>query len=780
MTAGFSSEKSVNDGLSLDLKRVVHRAFRYWYFVLLSVAVAGVIAFLHNRYAKRIYPITASVIVKEAGNVSGAELLYNNSLINFKRNYLNELYILKSYPLMTRVIEEMNFDVSFLREGNILTTEIYGDIPVSAIAIREYSRVPCEFIFRVKNEKVFELQTSDGDTEKEASQFAFGDTVLFDGYKGIFFFNAMIDPAPWKNQTLIFKYTPAGALADSYLKRFSASWAQEGAGVINLSITGSNPRKERDLLQGLINRYQESDLEIKNETATRTVEFISDQLEGISDSLRTVETQLERFKNKNIVTDLTGEALRLYEKLEGLEMQRAQLNINRNYYRYLKEYIEGGEEYSQIILPSSIGISDEVLTELISRMNELQLSISTMGKTSNPLVEESKKTVNRMKKDVVEAVRNQESTDDIRLRFIEKQIREIESQLSNLPIAERTLISIQRNYNLLENLYIFLLQKRSEAAISRASNTSDIVVVNPPKIGAPISPRTGFNYLVALVAGLGLPGLVFFLIEIIDNRIQSREDIEKITAIPFIGGLGNKGRGDNLVVLNEPKSALAESFRALRSNLNYFIAQKDKGVFVISSSISGEGKTFTSINLAAVFSLSGKKTLIVGADMRKPKIFDDFGLSNTLGLSTYLAGMSQFSEVVQHTTFANLDLISGGPVPPNPSELLLSNRMQEFVSEAKQNYDFIIIDTPPLAVVTDAFVISPYADHILFLVRQNYTPRDLLKPIEDYYKSGRLRNVSVVLNDIYRSGGGYGYGYGYTYGYGYYLRSNRGHQGYYQ
>jgi capsular exopolysaccharide synthesis family protein len=264
-----------------------------------------------------------------------------------------------------------------------------------------------------------------------------------------------------------------------------------------------------------------------------------------------------------------------------------------------------------------------------------------------------------------------------------------------------------------------------------------------------------------------------------DNRVQSKEDIEKMTSIPFIGGVGHKKADSNLAVFNEPKSALAESFRALRSNLNYFISHKDKGIFLITSSVSGEGKTFTSINLASVLSMSGRKTLIVGADMRKPKIFTDFNLSNDVGLSTYLSGLSEIDQVVQKTAFDNLEFISGGPVPPNPSELLLSSRMDEFVSAIRTRYDFVIIDTPPMAVVTDAFVMAPHADHILFLVRQNYTPKELLKTTEDYYAAGKLKNISIVLNDIYRSGPGYGYGYSYGYGgYGYYYGGDRNKNGF--
>jgi capsular exopolysaccharide synthesis family protein len=756
-----------NEGLNIDIKRVLFRALGYWYLIVLSVLVALIIAFIKNRYSVRVYPVTASVIVKEAEDFSGPELIYNNPLINFRRNYLNETYIIKSYPLVQEVIEQLNFDVAFYQEGNVLTTEVYDNLPVRAMPVRKRSSRRSNFLFTILNSREYQLEDAANDDDATIKKFVFGDTISFNGYHGVFDVanDSLLNLL--KGEALHFSYVPSEALAEKYVNDLSVEWAEEGAGVVELLINGPNPNKQKNFLRGLITAYQKNDLDNKNLAASRTVEFISEQLNGISDSLRQVERQLQRFKDKNVVTDLTGEALRLYEKVEALEAEKAQIGISKNYYKYLIDYIQRNQDLHQIILPSSIGINDPILTSLVSRMNEMQLDIKMSSKSNNPLISEGVRRVNEMKKDIIESVRNQESTDNIKLNFLNKQIRDLEKQLGTLPLAERTLVSIQRNYALQENLYIFLLQRRSEAAITQASNTSDIVLVNPPKNGAAIAPKTRLNYLIALIVGFALPLMAFVLMEIFDNRVQSKEDIEKLTAIPFIGGVGHKKIASNLAVFDQPKSALSESFRALRSNLNYFISQKDKAVFMVTSSISGEGKTFTSINLAAVMSMSGKRTLIVGADMRRPKIFSDFDLPNDKGLSTYLAGLSTFNESVQKTKHENLDFVSGGPVPPNPSELLLSTAMSSFLEEAKKAYDYIVIDTPPLAVVTDAFVISPYADHILFLVRQNYTPKDLLRTSQDFYAAGKLKNISIVLNDIYKSGPGYGYGYGYAYGYGY-------------
>jgi uncharacterized protein involved in exopolysaccharide biosynthesis len=469
---------------------------------MLSLIMALVGAFLVNRYSTKIYPVTASLIVKEADDISGAELLYNNPLLNFQRNYLNEIYILKSYPLVQRVIEDLKFDVTFYREGNILTTETYEYVPIDIIPIRDSIDGPINFDFELINEDQFKVKTSTEADSDRWKVFTFGDTIRFAGFAGVFRLTDTKNLNRIRNSILIFSYTPAEEVAKRYIQALDAEWAEEGAGVINLSINGSNPEKASDFMTRLIIQYQDNDLKIKNEAATRTVEFISEQLEGISDSLRLVERELERFKDKNVVTDLKGEALRLYEKIEEFEGQKAQLNISKSYYNYLIDYIERNQDLHQIILPSSVGITDPILSSLVAKMNELQLDIKLLGKRENPLVAEGIRRINEMKKDIIESVRNQLSTDRIKLDFINKQVSEIEKQLGYLPLAERTLVAIQRNYALQENLYIFLLQKRSEAAISKASNASDIIVVNPPRFAGPISPKVNRNYFIGGLLGL--------------------------------------------------------------------------------------------------------------------------------------------------------------------------------------------------------------------------------------------------------------------------------------
>ena len=304
------------------------------------------------------------------------------------------------------------------------------------------------------------------------------------------------------------------------------------------------------------------------------------------------EVQLQQFKQGNRTSgNMTMEAQRIFNKVESLELQKMEVMVKNSYYDYLKKYLSESKNLDQVIIPTSLGITDPVLTSLISKIIDLQLDVKLFfdrEKTTNPLMTNKINRLTELKREVVESIDGLRSTDKIKLDFLNTQIIAVEKQIGYLPLAERQLISIQRNYSLLENLYVFLMQKMSEAEISKASNTSDIILVNPPMIsGGPISPKVPQNILIGVLTGLGLPLIIFIILEVLDTRVQSREDIEKVTRIPFIGGVGHKQGELNLEVLKSPKSSIAESFRALRSNLNYFVSKNEKAVFLITSSISG-------------------------------------------------------------------------------------------------------------------------------------------------------------------------------------------------
>lgn len=772
---------------ALDYRRVLFRAINKWYIIVISVIVGAVLAFLVNRYTTRIYPISASIIIRESEENSDAQFIYNNALINQYRNYYNELYIIESYPIIQGVVEDLNFHVSIQKEGNIKSTEQYNLLPLTLeVLTPPESIVPGSLSIEVKDQNSY-LCIVPGADEESRTTYRFGDTTECNGNRVILRRNGDVSRYIGERYRILIRKPED--VATAMIGRLSLSWAQVGSSVVNFYIEDAIPTKGVDFLNSLILHYQKYDLDKKIQASSRSIEFIEDQLRIIRDSLSRHERELQTFKYQNILTELSEETSKLYEQLKELDAQKVGLMISANYYIYLDKYIKDeNSSLDKVVLPSSIGVIDPVLDGLVQQLLETQSTIRLMGNkedTKNPLIVAEKNRLIESKQRILEAINNLRATDQIKSEFIDRQIRKVEDELAQIPGAERLLANIKRKYSFDEEMYKFLTQKLAEAGISKASTTSDIVMVNPPRVsGAPITPKVLTNYAVFLGVGLLLPLLVFVLLEYLNDKVQSRDEIERYSSIPFIGGIGHKEDPSNLIVINKPKSSIAESFRALRSNLNFFVTGRQKVVLMVTSSISGEGKTFTTINLATVIAMTGKKTIIIGADLRKPKIFSDFKLANEKGLSTYLSGMAGLEEIIQETGTENLWLITGGPAPPNPSELILNERMDALMHELKARYDFIILDTPPIALIADALVLNKYADHTIYIVRQNYTPVDMVRSANELYITGKMSNMSMVLNDIIRSGPGYGYGYGYNYGYynyGYYgPKKKRNGEGYYQ
>jgi len=352
---------------------------------------------------------------------------------------------------------------------------------------------------------------------------------------------------------------------------------------------------------------------------------------------------------------------------------------------------------------------------------------------------------------------------------LERQIGELEAQLSELPGKEREFINIKRMYELSESQYLLLMEKRTEAEIAKASAVSDIQLVNPPRIaGGAISPRVKRNYMLAAVLGLFFPFMIIFVRDKLNDRIKSKEDIDRISDIPFLGIIGHSNFQEGLVMRKKPKSHISEEFRSVRSNLQYFQKRKSNQTILITSSISGEGKSFCALNLAYAFAITGKKTLLVSADMRKKDPQLDLKVKNgNEGLSSYLAGISSVDHLLRKSEIDNLDFLPSGEVPPNPSELLMSDNMDELMEFLKNEYDLIILDTPPIGLLSDGFELMKHSDMNVFLVRQNHTLISHLKYLDEMYKAKKLRDISILLNDVNFKKSYFGYGYGYSYGYGY-------------
>jgi len=767
-----------------ELKKIALRLLNRWYFIAIAVTIALIGAWLINRYTPNVYSVYTTVYLTKAKDVNNpaAQLLYGDEIFSANRNITNETIILKSHSLIRQALKDVDFQVEYFREGNVLTNEMYYTTPV-LVQYDTLSAVPYGKKFRIQvlNNESYRLLTAqdDADDPQAGQTFAFGQWAEHQGFK----FKARYEPSrnP-KRKEVLFRVRRLEDIVNRYVGLIRVRQLTENASILKISVTGRIPDKETLFLNSLASNYIENSLNEKNRNATKTIQFIDEQLGFISDSLARIETSLELFKSENVARDISQEARSLYGRMEELESRKAEILVQLRYYGYLDEYLKSNRRLEEVAVPTSLGIDNPTLNTVVQSLVNKQLELrqaQLVSTPENPRVLSLQRQVDGLKGTVAENITALQGSANILKEDLDRRVAGLEEQIALLPSAERAFVNIMRLYNLSESLYLFLMEKRAEAAISKAAATADIKVVDVARQeGGAIIPQRSRNYMIALFFGLLIPVAFIALGELLNTRIRYKDDLERYTDIPFLGVVGHNPANSNLVVFNNPRSAVAESFRSVRSNINFYATAPGPKVFVITSSISGEGKTFCSINLASVFSLSGKKSILIGADMRRPKVYNDFELHNDLGLSNYLAGSAGAQEIIQNTAHPSLDIISGGPVPPNPSELLMGERMDQLIEYLKGHYQYIIIDTPPVGLVTDAFIIMKYADHTVYLVRQNFTPRDTIKAAQEMYENGKLAQVSMLFNDFavqrygYRYTYSYGYGYGYGYRSGYYSESN--------
>jgi capsular exopolysaccharide synthesis family protein len=519
----------------------------------------------------------------------------------------------------------------------------------------------------------------------------------------------------------------------------------------------------------LIKRRQ---LDSKNQFATNTISFIDSTLIDVEKQMNQAEGDLKNFRRGKNVYMLEGGGEALTTKLSGYDVEKDIVNRKIAYYNLLKNYLEKNNDYSKLPAPSVAGIEDPNIIGNVSRLIELSAERSELAYAvkNDKMFAEFDVQMESVKKVLLNNITSSKSALQIDLSLLSRNIITAESTIGELPDQQQDLINFTRKFNLKDNIYTAFLEKRAEANIIKASNLSDVDFIDPAKdVGdGLIGPKTSVNYILALLLGLGIPFVIVFIKTLLDTSINTTEDIEKLTKIPIIGVIGKNKDNGNLAVFQNSNSTLAESFRGIRSSLQFiYKKQKIEGskIVMLTSSISGEGKTFCTMNLATIFAMSNKKTVIVGLDLRKPKLFDDFKIDNIIGTVNYLIGQKSLDEIIQKTHIPNLDLITSGPVPPNPAELIISDSMREMIEELKLRYDYIILDTPPVGLVADALELTQYCDATLYIVRQGVTKKGMLSVVNEKHRRGELHNISIVLNDFESKSK---YGYGYTYGYGNY------------
>ncbi len=759
-----------------EIKKFFFKAVSYWYLFVISILISFFAARWITKHAIPTYGLHATVMLKNESNEE--EVAGGLTLFAKRKNIDTQMGILKSYSLSKTAVEELNFNISYFRDERFKQNyEIYNKSPFIVnldTTFRQYNNVPVSVIFQSKNK--VKIIIKDFDVEKiirVGEQFKYKDFCFSISYRDSLSFSPEI-----LNNKYFFVKNTINSIVQDYLYRLEIDVSPEKSSILWLWMVGTVPQKDADYLNKLIEIYIRNGLEEKNQKAASIIKFIDKQLEGVSDSLKKTEASMQLFKQENRAIDISNEGMLLLTKLTDLQKYYELQKKKLSYYQYLINQLNTNKVVVSLTAPSVMEINDPVLlsyleklSDAITKRDELDFSV----RSDIPISEKLDLQIQNIQTQIqIHAQKNVEVTEN-EIRTVNKNIAKVNADINKLPVSERQIINIQRKFNINDEIYTLLLRRRTEAAITQASNKADTKMLDParPETAEKKSPDNAGNSKKGILFGLLIPILIIIVIEFFNNKIEDKSDIENNTNIPIYGTIGRNKTETNIPAANYHKAPITESFRALRTNLQFVLKKKKNKIIAITSSVSGEGKSFVALNLTSVIALSEKKTLLVGLDLRKPKLQNEFAYNNQLGISTYLVQQCEYEDVIQKSPVKNLFLALSGPVPPNPAELIESERMKQFFEKAATEFDYIVIDTPPIAVVTDALLINEIADAYLYIVRQSFSSKNVLKLLDDAKKEGNLKNLGIILNDVqikrgYGYSHGYGYGYGYGYGQGYY------------
>jgi len=775
---------------SIDIKKYLFLFISKWYWFAITIGIGVSVAYLVNRYSESVYKVSSSIIVSEENSdVGGIESIVEDMFRTRRRRRAmveNEITILKSYKLAQIAIEELDFGITYTAVGRreIVESEMYKNSPFIIIPDTSETNITNYpvYVTILSNSKVL-IEINDKYNIKQ--ELFFGENFRSEPFNfkielrdaGNFMYKKE------ESNKYYFNINTVNGLTNRYKNKLNIDVNDEKGSILFLSMTGFVAQQTSDYLNKIMEVYIQTDLDEKNQKAANTIVFINEQLNNIVDSLEIAETHLQNFRLNNQIINLSQKGQAIYTKLEKLQERKNELNLRTKYFNYIKQFLAKQENSGPVISPTIIDIENSVLDNLITKYNEKNLQRSTLSysaKDEVSLIIILDNEIRELKTVLNEKISSSLASNKISLSDINSRLKVVENEIQQLPKDERKLVNIERKYKINNELYTYLLEKRAEAGITKASNVANNKILDIAQVenAIPISPKRSQNYMIGFVIGLMIPTSIILIIDFLDNKITEKRDIENNTNIPILGTIGHNVTQNENPVFANPKSPMAESFRSLRTNLQYMLREENKKVITVTSTISGEGKTFAATNLATILAMASKKTLLVGLDLRKPNLHRRFNLPNNIGLSTYLINDNTEDEIIYSTDIDNLFVATSGPVPPNPAELIETDKMKTFFEYAKQNFDYIIIDTPPVAIVTDALLINQYTDANLFVIRQKYSSKQVFELINNLHKSKKAKNMGILVNDIkVPKYYGYGYNYGYSYGYGYGYGYGRGYYG---
>ena len=760
-----TNELEENEEVSLG--DLLYKFIPYWPFFLMLAVISFAGAWVYLRYKMPVYQTNATLLIKDEKSSTPASQLQDAfDMFGAKKNVENEVEVLQSKTLMKKVVGNLHLYAPLFVTGRVIHQSAYLLSPVVVEAKYPDS-------LKLAKEVHFKFDNRTGTIAIHDTTYALRQWENT-SYGVIRFLPNPYYHSPRytskeKQDDYYFSIIPTQKAADEILKQVNISPSSKQSTVIDLSIQGEVPERGEDILNGLLRVYNEAAILDKNQLAANTLKFVNERLAYVSNDLDSVEKALQNFKAKNSITDISAQGQIYLQTVAANDQKISDINVQLAMLDQVELYVKGKGDLGGIV-PATLGDADPVLTDLLQKLSDIELQYTQTKKIvpeNNPVLVSLVDGINRLKPQILENIESQRRNLLAGRTNLSATSNNYGSMLKTIPEKEKELLSISRQQAIKNNIYTFLLQKREETALSFASAIADSRVIDKAESSdVPVSPKNKLIYLGAFLGAMVLGIVIIYLKDNLTRTVQARSDIERYTDIPFLGEV-NYDRSKTPFVISEGKrSFIAEQFRQLRTSLGYMGVDETHKRILLTSSISGEGKSFIAINMGISLALMGKKVALLELDLRKPKLSEQFHISREEGLSNYLIGKIEPGKIIKSTEFENLSLVPSGSIPPNPSELISNGRLAELLTHLEKSFDYLIIDSAPINPVTDAYIISPLADVTLFVIRHGYTPKIFLKKLGQQNKMNTLKNPAIVYNGI-RGKGVNKYGYGYGYGYGY-------------
>jgi capsular exopolysaccharide synthesis family protein len=770
----MSTEDLIEESNRQEVSRLKESLIRFskkWPWLLLSLVISLTFAYIYLSTKSNVYKVESTVQIKKSNRAEDpSDLLFGGRSFSRLNGVTDESVIFKSFPLVKHVVAELNLEVSYYLKSGIKTSEIFEHKPF----VIQYEKLKDEkqpsvgqLEVNLIDEDKFSIKTSEPFEGKDNEVVGeFNSKISFGSFTFTLVKEENFDARANFEDLYLVRFTSVEAAAYFYRAQLKFDENEKFSSLLTMSMQTVVPQKAIAFINGLVDEYVNQSLQDKNEVAKNTVEFIDAQLASISDSLDRKEQNLANFKSTESLRSLSSEGTILIEKYNEIETEKARFEVLQKYYDYLQEKLDNnnGQNLENLIAPSAFGIQDLIVNDLVKSLIELNLirnKLINEGNVKSPLLNQVENRRDEIVRALTESIQNLSKANKIVLSDLNSRTNELSNSAQKLPATQLKLVNLNRLLKLNENIYLFLMEKRSTAAITMSSNTSDCKVIEPAMLNPlrPISPNRKMYYLISILLGIALPSVIFISIDFLNDSIRDKEDVVSLTNLPIMGVIPNsKNIKNNRIVFDQPKSALAEAFRTIRTNLTFYQQKKTSFVIMVTSTVAKEGKSFCSINLAASLAASGKRTVLLGFDLRKPQLHNYLGLEHKEGISNFLSGNAKIEDMIAQTSKPNLFVINSGPIPPNPAELISTSKTGELITELKNDFDYIVIDTPPIGLVADALLLQRESDLNLYVVRENYSKREYINQINDFNKSSKLSNLSIILNDVHsNSNNHYGY-----------------------